>query len=68
VSQRGRINLRRSYRIQDPFDERLVQEADLPGFDYNTIGTYNDTQAKYEMAGEIAPYYRRWRRWRQPTT
>ncbi len=62
--QRPRVrSVSRRFRMtEDPFDVRRVQEAALEDFDYNAISTYNDTQAQYEMAGQVAPYFKRWRR------
>ncbi len=51
----------------EELEELEYQTENRPRFDfkYNTLATYNDTQAQYEMAGEIPPYPIRWRRWKR---
>jgi|GEM_PF-3266420 len=54
------------FRFEGRFEPRDhdVRDQGL-NFKYNTIATYNSTQAQYEMAGEIPPYNERLRRRRR---
>lgn len=45
--------------------EDQTENRPLGDFKYNTLATYNDAQAQYEMAGEVPPYPIRRRRGRR---